>query len=120
MRESELEATLAWYMELNGLPRPEREFLFDGRSRGAGRRNWRFDFCWPEERLAVEVEGGVHSGGRHVTGVGFERDCAKCNEALAQGWRVLRVTGGQIEDGSAIDWIRRALGVGGGGEAAPF
>lgn len=97
------EETLAWQVRVAGLPTPEREHRFHPR------RRWRFDFAWPGHRLAVEVEGGAWVGGRHVQGSGFERDCEKYAEAVALGWRVMRVTPRQIRDGRALDWITRAL-----------
>lgn len=55
-------------------------------------RKWRFDIAWPDRRVAVEIDGGVWSGGRHTTGRGFEGDLEKINSAQALGWIVLRVT----------------------------
>lgn len=55
-------------------------------------RRWRFDFAWPALMLAVEVEGGTRSGGRHTRGDGYANDCEKYNAATLQGWRVLRFT----------------------------
>ena len=72
-------------------------------------RDWRFDFAWPVKHWAVEVDGGTFSGGRHTRGSGYEADTEKLNEAVLRGWRVLRVTKNQVEDGSAVDWIKRAL-----------
>lgn len=76
-------------------------------------RQWRFDFAFPEKKLAVEVEGGIHlSGrrqGRHTRGAGFEDDCQKYNVATILGWRVMRVTPGQIQAGLAMTWILLAL-----------
>ena len=54
-------------------------------------RRWRFDFAIPEEKVAVEVEGGVWTGGRHTDGSGFVKDMEKYNEATMRGWAVLRV-----------------------------
>jgi hypothetical protein len=51
--------------------------------------------------------------------VGFSADCEKYNEAALLGWRLIRVTGDHIENGAAIDWIRRALSEQ-GAERAPF
>jgi len=72
-------------------------------------RAWRFDFAWPQYMLAVECEGGTWSGGRHTTGAGFAADAEKYSEAAIQGWLVVRVTGGQIEDGRAMALVERAL-----------
>lgn len=74
-------------------------------------RGWRFDFAWPEQKLALEVDGGTWSGGRHTRGAGFERDCEKLNTAAIDGWRVLRVTGRMVRNGEAIKLVEKALGV---------
>ena len=72
-------------------------------------RRWRFDLAWPRHLLALEIDGGVWTQGRHVRGDGFIRDLEKMNEAQLAGWRVLRVTPDQVKDGSALGLIRRAL-----------
>jgi hypothetical protein len=73
------------------------------------KRAWRFDFAWPSHHLAVEVEGGAWSGGRHTRGAGFEADCEKYAVAALLGWRVLRVTGSMIKDGRALEIIQTAI-----------
>lgn len=57
-----------------------------------GNRKWRFDYAVPAARVAVEVEGGVFTGGRHTTGAGFTADLEKYNTAESMGWHVLRIT----------------------------
>lgn len=84
----------------NDFPQPKREVLFF-----PGRR-WRFDFAWQEYKLAVEVDGGVWVGGRHVTGRGYEADCEKFNFAALSGWTVFHFTPKMIADGRAIAIIR--------------
>ncbi len=69
-----------------GLRDYAREYVF---AKSLGRR-WRFDLAWPDEMLAVEIEGGRFSGGSHVRGVRFGEDCEKYNAAILLGWRVLR------------------------------
>lgn len=54
-------------------------------------RRWRFDFAYPDLMLAIEVEGGIWVGGRHIHPVGFEKDCEKYNEATKMGWKVFRI-----------------------------
>ena len=102
-RSSNAEDSLATLIRWEKLPEPSREYVF------AKPRRWRFDFAWWPQKLAVEVEGGSWIAGRHTRGASFEKDCRKYGEALVAGWRVLRVTPAMIEDGSAIDLIRRAL-----------
>lgn len=48
-------------------------------------RRWRFDFAFPSQRLAIEVDGR----GQHQTVAGVRNDCEKRNEAVRRGWRVL-------------------------------
>lgn len=87
----------------NGLT-PEREYRFHPK------RRWRFDFAWPDEKLAVEVEGGQWVIGRHQQPEGFEKDMEKYNAAVLAGWRVLRFTGKMVQDGTAVAIIKEALG----------
>lgn len=93
---SGIEALLAHQIATRSLAAPEREYRF------APPRRWRFDFAWPNQRLAVECEGRIWTQGRHTRGTGFESDCEKYNTAAATGWRVLRFTRGMIESGAAI------------------
>jgi very-short-patch-repair endonuclease len=104
MAESPLESTFAGQCRALRLPEPEREVVF------ARPRRWRFDFAWPVERVAVELEGGTYTGGRHTRGRGFEADCEKYNAATALGWRVFRFTAAMVRDGRAAATIEEALG----------
>lgn len=60
-------------------------------------RRWRFDAAWVQHHVAVELDGGVFTTGRHTRGAGYEADCEKLNEAAVRGWRVLRFTAGMLE-----------------------
>jgi very-short-patch-repair endonuclease len=82
---------------------PLREFTFC-----AGRR-WRFDFAWADSKLAVEIEGGTWSGGRHTSGAGYAKDLEKYNRAVLLGWRVLRFTTAMVLSGEAILQTQEAL-----------
>ncbi len=85
------------------LPIAWHEFVF------AEGHKWRFDFAWPEKRLAVEIEGGTYTRGRHQRPVGFADDCRKYNHAALLGWRVLRFTGDMVRSGEGVDLVRIAL-----------
>lgn len=100
---SEGEATLALHIRADKLPEPVREYRF------APDRKWRFDFAWPDRKLAVEVEGGVYSGGRHTRGSGYIKDLEKYNRAAVLGWCVLRFDTAAVRDGTAIAAIHEAL-----------
>ena len=83
---------------------PVREHQF------APDRLWRFDFCWPDKKLAVEVEGGTNFGqSRHSKGKGFERDAEKYNRAAREGWIVLRYSTAMVASGAAIDEVLEVL-----------
>lgn len=72
-------------------------------------KDWRFDFAFKHQKVAVEVEGGTFTGGRHTRGTGFENDCDKYNAATIAGWRVLRFTAKHVNSGEALVTIEKAL-----------
>ena len=45
-------------------------------------RRWRFDFAWPDKKVAVEMEGGIWIKGRHNRGRGMINDMIKYNWAV--------------------------------------
>lgn len=94
-----------FYLRLCGsdLPQPMRELRFHPT------RKWRFDWAWPEQRVALEVDGGRYAlaGGRHAT----DADHEKLNAAAALGWRVLHVSPQAMrrDPGAVIADLRAAL-----------
>jgi hypothetical protein len=87
------------------LPLPQWELKFDAT------RRWRLDYAWPDQRLALEVEGGVWTNGRHTRGAGFLSDVAKYNRLACMGWRLLRCTPDGLHDPWTITQIRDALSI---------
>ena len=85
------------------LPKPCTEWRFDKA------RKWRFDFAWPEQHVAVEVNGGRYAfaGGRHAS----DGDHEKMRRAAALGWRVLPVSPQALRDdpGGVMQDVREAL-----------
>lgn len=118
-KQSDLEENFAFILE-HVLKKKGaiREYRFDDK------RRWRFDFAFPEWKVAIEIEGGIFRvrcgdckgkgflgkkrctgcagqgfrQGRHTRGKGFEKDCEKYNEAVLQGWRVIRLTPRMLDD----------------------
>lgn len=106
---SAAELLLAEQLRQAGIPF-EREFRF------LPDRKFRADFymlgrLYDEDPLIVEVEGGTWNQGWHVRGGGFESGCEKQALAVIEGYRYIRVTSSQVENGTALSWIRQALGL---------
>ena len=117
---SELEDGLESQLKALKVPEYEREYRFGAhhvgmgknlRARliGAGLKDWRFDFAFVDLNLAVEVEGGSWSSGRHTRGKGFEDDCIKYGKAMELGWNVYRCTSGMIKSGAAATSIVKLI-----------
>lgn len=72
-------------------------------------RKWRFDYAIPAHKIAVEVEGGVWTGGRHTSPKGFLGDIEKYNTATVMGWRVLRTIPDELCTNATLDMIRQTI-----------
>ena len=86
-----------------GLPPAVMEYRF------AAPRKWAFDYAWVDEMVALEVEGGAWTQGRHTRGAGFLKDMEKYNEAAIRGWKVIRGTPQQVKSGTIFPTLERAL-----------
>ena len=119
---SALENDFLALCRLMHLPEPEREHRF------MLTRKFRFDFAWPDLKIAVELDGGMRARtvhkrlgnglmipvrvrGRHVSASGFESDARKRNFAVIAGWRVLHFTAGMIRSGEAVRTVMEAIGI---------
>lgn len=101
--ESEIEAlALRLFVEW-GLPPPILQMALPWRSPRKGR----VDFCFPEAKLIVEIDGRAW----HATLDAFEGDRMRDNHAQLAGWRVLRITYRMLKErpDEVRDMIRRAL-----------
>ena len=83
-------------------------------------RKWRFDYAIPEHKIALEVEGGVWTGGRHTSPKGFLGDIEKYNTATLMGWRVFRTTPEDLYKTATIKLIKTAISREFAPEKAPF
>lgn len=86
-----------------GLPAPVPEFKFHPT------RDWRFDFAWPEKKVALEVHGGVRTGGRHVQPEGFHKDMEKMTAGAVRGWRILYCTPRALVSLTTAQNVKEAL-----------
>jgi len=84
---------------------------FERNYRFAPRRRLELDFAWLGQRVAVEVQGGIHSRGGHVRPDGFTRDVEKMRLAQLMGWIVLPCTAACIRSGALLADIRTAMGL---------
>lgn len=72
-------------------------------------RRWRFDYAFPELKVAIEVEGAVWTKGRHTRGAGYIKDMEKYNTAAMMGWTVIRVTPQQKFKEETLQMIKQAI-----------
>ena len=94
----------------HGLPEPVPEYQF------APPRRWRFDWCFLQPGLltqtkgiALEIQGGIWTSGRHVRGKALLAEHEKLNEAAVRGYRVLFCTPEDVQSGAIFPVIKRAL-----------
>ena len=81
------------------IPEPVREY------RVWDQRRWRFDFAWPNYKIAVEVHGGLFISGRHSRGMGQQGDFDKMNVAQLLGWNVFQFSTGDVKKGVAVECL---------------
>lgn len=79
LTRSILEARFLTLCDRHGIPRPRTNFHIGPHE---------VDACWPDRRLAVELDGWQ----RHKDRVAFQRDRTKGNDLQRAGWRLLRFT----------------------------
>lgn len=73
------------------------------------KRKWRFDYAIPDHKIALEVEGGVWTQGRHVRPQGFLGDIEKYNTATLMGWRVFRTTPDSLLTNATLALLKNAI-----------
>jgi very-short-patch-repair endonuclease len=91
---SELEHAFARQLTTLEIPPPLREYRF------MENRDFRLDYCWPQKKLAVEVNGMVHRIKER-----FLRDTEKVAYALIHGWIVLPLSGDDVRSGRGVAWL---------------
>jgi len=81
-----------------------KEWRFDHK------RQWRFDFADINEKVAIELEGGIWTHGAHTRGKHYNSDCEKYNRATLMGWKVFRLTTDMITRAHVLPLVCLASG----------
>lgn len=102
VNESLVRLFLAHWRRLGGPPL-HREWQFHLE------RKWRFDFVFPEQKIAIEIEGGTRQRGRHNRAQGYANDCEKYNAAVTLGWRVFRFSDVMLKGKRVDEFIQVAI-----------
>ena len=111
MSRSILEEKFALQLQARRVTPPERELKF-GLHYGPKKRLkvwYRFDFAWPEFMVAVEIQGGVWSGGKHGNPVGIRHHYQKYNQAVLEGWWVLQGDESMLRSCELVETLVAAL-----------
>lgn len=74
-------------------------------------RKWRFDFAWPDQKLALECQGGLFIGGRHSRGASLLKEHEKLNAAACAGWRILYTTPVELCMAETVATIKAAINI---------
>jgi len=101
MSKSDLEESFAALWRMVKGPELEREYKF------LKDRRFKFDFADPFSRTAIEIQGGIWTGGAHVRGKGYSSNCEKYNLAALDGWTVFMLTSKMVEFKSGLAWADR-------------
>lgn len=94
------------FFKEHGVPPPEYEYRFHPT------RRWRMDVAWPEEKVAIEVQGGIWNRGAHGRGSGIVRDYEKHNAAMVAGWRVVYVVPDDLCMSATAGMVKQLLNSG--------
>lgn len=102
-KDKKWEDLLAYHLQINGLGKLfAREYIIPELG-----RKWRWDFCDPMNKVAIEVQGAIWVPNKaHSGGTGIMRDHAKANAANFHGYAVFAFSDKTIKSLEAVDLIR--------------
>lgn len=92
-----------------GIETPETEYKFHPI------RRWRLDYAWINQKIGVEIQGGIWikglsgRGGAHSLPSNIIRDMEKDNEAQKLGWRIFKFTPQELKKGIAQNFMKSIL-----------
>lgn len=112
LRQTEPERAMETGLKMRGIwDGFEREFRFDRAlpTDPPGYKPRRFRADLRKNELLIELDGGIWTGGRHVTGKGVTSDAEKMARGTLCGYRWLRFTTQQVRSGFAADVVEAYL-----------
>jgi len=59
--------------------------------------------------LAIEIEGGAWTNGRHTRGKGFSEDLIKYDAAMRLGYNLYRCDSAMVKSGQALETVQRIV-----------
>jgi hypothetical protein len=103
--DSDLEVRFARALVAHGVPEPVLQHWVR-----LGSRRYRIDLAYPEQRIAIEVDGWDSHRSRSA----FDADRARANDLVVAGWRMLRFTSATTDEDAAlvVSEVLRALAQG--------
>lgn len=72
-------------------------------------RRFSFDFCHFPSKVAIEIQGGIHTTGGHSTGKGIQRDMEKQQIASELGWLVIPLSVADSETVQALEKVSKTI-----------
>lgn len=72
-------------------------------------REFEWDLAFVDQKIAVEVNGGIWTKGAHGHPITILRNMEKGNWGAALGWRVLAFSTDQVKNGEALNFIEAVL-----------
>lgn len=89
--------------ELKKIAKFEKEYQFAKEKK----RLFRFDYCFTDVKLAIEVEGGIWQMGGHNRPLHFIKDMEKYNLATELGFHLLRYEPKNLVKNSTLNQIKK-------------
>ena len=90
--------------EFSDIPAWEKDYQ-ERYAKSKRSKRYRLDFAHPNSCTGIEIQGGVYTRGRHVTGSGYERDCRKYNLAYTSKWTIFLLTSQMAKDAAWLSII---------------
>jgi len=117
---SRLEDCFIFHANAMKLPHYEREYRFAAHHVGLGKgirqrlkdadmQDWRYDFFFPDSKLAVEINGGNWVQGRHTRADALQSEYRKEYASDVCGHVLIKFDGEMVKSGEAIQRTKQMI-----------